>query len=346
MDKWRARTGFGLVLLGMGMAAPARAEGPAPSAAQAAQEQGASERADALVKQGNALANKDRWAEAEPLFQEAFRLKQSYDIAGNLGLAESALGRWRQAAAHLRFALDGFPANGKPEHRKLLELSFQRARAEVGALAVDVDTAGAAVLVDGEPAGFAPLGREVFVEPGAHTVEARLAGREGATLRVEVPKGGSATAELRLPARRAEPIPPGRQAPRPAAAVRELPLVPVLVGGGLALIGLGTGVGLTVAANAKSSDARSLRAQVSTSWACHAPAAEMEARCSSLHDALRAKDSLTNGAVGAFIVGGVLLAGTAGFVVWDRLRDGRSTAVGVVPSVGPRAGGVTVVGTW
>jgi hypothetical protein len=37
--------------------------------------------------------------------------------------------------------------------------------------------ASAEVLVDGKAVGTAPLASEVFVEPGAHTIEARLSRR-------------------------------------------------------------------------------------------------------------------------------------------------------------------------
>src|SRR4051812_2896716 len=93
----------------------ARAADPPASASDDA----AGARADDLAHKGNDLALKLRWKEAEPLFQQAWALKHSYDIGGNLGLAELALGKYRDAAEHLSYALKTFPANGKGPHREL-----------------------------------------------------------------------------------------------------------------------------------------------------------------------------------------------------------------------------------
>src|ERR1700678_2908811 len=82
------------------VAAPARAQRPSTIIEQ---DRVAGDRADELFRSGNVLAKKDRWTEAEPLFREAWTLKRSYDIAGNLGIAEAALGRWCDAAEHLSF---------------------------------------------------------------------------------------------------------------------------------------------------------------------------------------------------------------------------------------------------
>ena len=42
-------------------------------------------RADELARQGIELGKKHKWIEAEVLFREAWSVKQSFDIAGNLG---------------------------------------------------------------------------------------------------------------------------------------------------------------------------------------------------------------------------------------------------------------------
>ena len=55
----------------------------------------ASDQADELLKRGLGLAKVDRWAEAEPLMRQAWELKRSYDIAGNLGIVEAARSEWR-----------------------------------------------------------------------------------------------------------------------------------------------------------------------------------------------------------------------------------------------------------
>src|SRR6185369_11615173 len=96
------------------------------------------------------LALKLRWKEAEPLFQQAWALKHSYDIGGNLGIAELKLGKYRDAAEHLSYALKTFPANGKGPHRDLIQESLGKAKAQVAMVTIEVNQKGALVLVDGK----------------------------------------------------------------------------------------------------------------------------------------------------------------------------------------------------
>src|SRR5690242_465502 len=111
------RLSFLVLAISAGVVSAHAADPPAPPAADDA----ASKRADELTHQGNEFAVKLRWKEAEPLFRQAWALKHSYDIGGNLGLAELALGKHRDAAEHLSYALKTFPANGKGPHRELLQ---------------------------------------------------------------------------------------------------------------------------------------------------------------------------------------------------------------------------------
>src|SRR5580704_8866675 len=168
----------------------------------------ASAQADDLTHRGVDLLKKHQWAEAEDLFRQAWALKRSYDIAGNLGLAEAGLGKWRDAAEHLTLAIATFPANGKAAHRDLLREKLASAREHIGGLAIEVDAAGAEVLVDGKSVGTAPLAGEVLVEPGAHVVEAQLAGRGAARGEASVVAGGSASVTLALKGEQAPPPPP------------------------------------------------------------------------------------------------------------------------------------------
>lgn len=154
--------------------------------------------ADALTKKAVDALKRDAPAEAEKYAREAWALKQSYDIASNLGLAELGLKKHRDAAEHLAYALRFFPANGKPEHKKLLDVSFEKAKAEVAAITVRVSIDRAAVTVDGKAAGAAPLAGPLFLEPGEHTIEARLEGYKVASAKVQAAKGGASDVTLTL----------------------------------------------------------------------------------------------------------------------------------------------------
>ena len=89
------------------------------------------------------------------------------------------------------------------ERRSVEELLAQ-ARVKVGAITVRVEPAGAEVFVDGKAVGKAPLAGEVFVEPGARVIEAKLAGYEAAQACVDhvsagakCDVGGTASMEVR-----------------------------------------------------------------------------------------------------------------------------------------------------
>ena len=144
---------------------------------------------------GNRAFKEGKFAAAEEAYRAAFALKKGYDIAGNLGAAELALGLHREAARHLAFTLRLFPITGDPALREQMKKAFEQCRREVGALRVKVAPAGAAVRVDGAPVtteeepraagvsaapdGEAPQVDEVFVDPGEHVVEAALEGYTG-----------------------------------------------------------------------------------------------------------------------------------------------------------------------
>ncbi len=172
----------------------------------------ASARADALNKRAVDALKRDAYAEAEPLARQAWALKHSYDIASNLGLAELGLKKSRDAAEHLAFALRTFPANGKPDHKKLVELSLARATADVGAVELTVSVDGAAIFVDDQRVGVAPLRDAVFLNPGPHVLRAELAGYEDAKQDVTAERGRSTPATLTLAPKGPERCP---RRPRP-----------------------------------------------------------------------------------------------------------------------------------
>jgi hypothetical protein len=230
-----SKLSFVLFLVVTGMHARAQAQPAAQATVDAS-----SVRADDLAQKGNDLALQDKWTEAEPLYQQAWALKRSYDIGGNLGITELALGKHRDAAEHLSFAIGHFPANGKPEHRDLLLEKLTDAREHVGVRTIEVSAACADVLVGGATVGVAPLPSEVFLVPGTTTVEARLAGYEAEQRTVNIVAGSSDRIVLNL---------------RPSGATGGLPV------GALALgcLAAGFGLAVTIAAYRKRTSAAALR---------------------------------------------------------------------------------------
>lgn len=299
---------------------------------------GASDAAGELFDKGNAFYHQSRWAEAEVQFQKAWNVKQSFDVAANLGDCELQIGQNREAAEHLAFAVRAFPVSGKPVLLERLRQRFAEARALTSALHIRVDIKGAEVTVDGRSVGVAPLADEVFVDPGARVVEARLEGYDVGRANVMAAKGTTQEVTLTLPRKGVEPIVP------PTSGAK----LPILLGGAaLGLVALGAGIGFTVAANGKSTDADALVAKLPSSSSCAgAPATVFAADCKTLKFTLSGQSTMRNAAVISFAAGGVFALVTAGLGVW-KLKTPASTGVlHVTPVVGTREGGVILGGAW
>ncbi len=77
---------------------------------------------------GNRAFKEGRFDAAEKAYEAAFALEKGYDIAGNLGAAELAQGKHREAAQHLAFTLRLFPITGDPALRERMKKAFEQCR--------------------------------------------------------------------------------------------------------------------------------------------------------------------------------------------------------------------------
>jgi hypothetical protein len=227
-----------------------------------------SDRAEQAFKDGNRAFAAGDYHAAFDAYRAAWSLKQTFDIACNLGRTEVELSLARDAAEHLDYCLRTFSVSSRGEVRdanKRFRELFARVRREVAALSVEAHPAGAEITVDGASYGLAPLGHDLFLNPGEHRVGARLSGFQDQERLVLAEAGGDVNVSLTLehaptPALEATPIappPPREEAPPPARGVE--PRTVVLVAGtGLSLVALGIGVGFTLDASAAQDDAKSL----------------------------------------------------------------------------------------
>jgi hypothetical protein len=313
------------------------------------------DRADDLSKRGLALASGEKkYPEAEALLREAWGLKRSYDIAANLGIVDTKLEKWREAAELLSYAFRTFPGNGKPEHKRLIETTLAKAAQHVAAVKLIVRAKAAApgdapvehaeVSVDGTSVGVTPV-ETVFLDPGQHTLAAERPGVGAGSRVVDAQAGASMDVEVVLQ-RQADPPPGG---PGPAA---RRPLWPTLVTGGAAILAVGVGAGLAGAASAKRSDAVAVRMQLGTGTpACAGtPSPTAAASCQALQSDMVSHDMLDRAALGAFIAGGALAVAAAGLGAWaatgPKDDKGIKSSVRLAPLVGTSEAVVVVVGSW
>lgn len=330
----------GVLLVACALERAALAAGPVVPAEQAA---GVDAAAARWLSKGNAAFMEGRFADAEEAYREAWAVKKGYDIAGNLGAAELAQGKVREAAQHLAFTLRMFPITGEPALREQMQRALDQCRERVGAVRVKLDVKGAQVLVDGAPAGEAPLLDAVFVDPGLHTFEAKLEGYTGAPRRVKVASGG--VVELTLPL---EPV-PKRAIPLDEPAPRRRSPVPGIVLGAVAAAGFGAGAVFLGLEAARSSSAAAIRSQIlADHQSCVLGTASYDAsRCPGLQSTLRADDTFHNLAVGAFIVGGAAALGTGAFFLWPSKQPSRAGhALQVTPAFSAASSGIVLSGSF
>src|SRR5690242_20408101 len=115
------------------------------------------QRAKELAAEGTDLfANGDAKA-AEAKLEQAWAIKKTVDIAGNLGSVELELKEYDRAANHLAYCDRHLPVSTPAEARDRLRTQLGDAKKHVGALMLDVHPDGVEIDVDGEDAGRSPL---------------------------------------------------------------------------------------------------------------------------------------------------------------------------------------------
>ena len=309
----------------------------APTAAQAQPPAAApSDEASELFKKGNEAYKQKKWAEAEKAFEEAFALKQAYDIAGNLGDVELLQGKHQEAAEHLEYSLRNWPA-GQEANRKRTAERYAQAKQKVGAITLKVSE-GAEITVNGKSVGKSPLPGPVFVSPGAATVIATI-GDKTMKKTVALDVGESREVEIVIEGEAAAvgPVaPPSENGSAGASASgsatgdvkpptgSSFKTIGMIASGAVAVIGLGVGVGFYMKKQSAKDEAESIRNDNKLgSSGCAGGSAP--AACADLADANdRAESSGTFSTIG-FIGAGV---GAAGFVAFALMPSSKnSTAV-------------------
>lgn len=328
----------------------------------------ASQKADEYFQQGKSLYKLNKLKDARDAYLSAWNLKRSYDIAANLANAELQIGMKRDAAEHFAFCIRSFPPTGSKAQLDAVKARFEEARSEIGVLLVKTSTDGADLFLDGKPLGRMPSSEEIFVEPGARTLEAKLVGYATATQVVQVRKGQAQTVTLTLvpavptaPTSSVEPrrSASGSGAPPPPPPIGGTATPPtksggpsralLVAGGALAAGGMAAGIGFTVAANNKSAEADEIGARLGGRTTCTPTSATAgSSDCKAVKSALTNQSTLSNAALAGFAVGGAFALATAGLGVWSLLTPQKENKVTVraVPVAGAQGGGLSVVGTW
>jgi len=310
----------------------------------------AADRAKKLYEDGAKAAGLNQWERARAVFAEAWRLKQHWQIAVNLGQAELKTGKYRDAAEHLAYFLREGQAAGAAD-RKKGEAMLAEARKHVGELAVTVNRAQAEILVDDQVVGRAPLGNTLFVDPGQHVVVARLDGYTSIRESQQVYAGTTAQFDFQLTEivelKPALPAPVAKVDIKPSAAGDNRRWWIAGGGSSIAVAAAAFGITYTLKANAASENATkklanlqtNLRGQAGSVCGKRAPTIAAQS-CSEIKNSLVSQDRFTTIAVTSLLAASASAAGTLALVMATRPAP-RSLESGlrVVPVVDTTYGG-------
>ena len=137
---------------------------------------GSNDDAEKLIRHGIQLRKTHDDESAAREFQKAYDLVHTPRAAGQLGLAEQALGRWEDAERHVGEALRATDDAWVTKNQTSLAGALGIIQGHLGRIEVTGDPEGAEVSVNGRPAGRLPLADAVAVSAGEVDVDLRAPG--------------------------------------------------------------------------------------------------------------------------------------------------------------------------
>ena len=131
---------------------------------------------DAVIARGVALRKEGDDQAARDLFMKVYERSHTARAAGQLGLAEQALGRWEEAEAHLREALRSPNDSWVKKNHDALSRDMLLIKAHIARVEIVGDPEGAEILVNGRTVGKLPLSGPISTSAGSVDIEARAPG--------------------------------------------------------------------------------------------------------------------------------------------------------------------------
>ena len=145
-------------------------------------------------KEGVGYFDKKDFAKARVAFLQAYALKKHPAVLINLAQSELRSGHEADAAKHFaQFSREQKDATDA--ERQSAETGLAAAKALVAEVALEVDTAGAEIYIDGDLEGTTPLPGAVYLAPGSHELQAR---KEGKTAKAPITASAGQSTSLSL----------------------------------------------------------------------------------------------------------------------------------------------------
>jgi hypothetical protein len=293
-----------------------------------------------LIEQGIALRRDHRDLEALGLFERAYAGHSSPRAQAQVGLAEQALARWRDAEVNLRASLSASSDAWIASKRELLEDALAFVAQHLGSVVVTCNVGGAHVQIDGEKIGSTPLEQAIRVPIGDALLSVHADGFTAAERTVHVETGLTARVEMTLtPASTTSAVPAPLPGPMPNPAGESLHRAapqgrpmdwPLIASAAVGAVGLGLGVGFGVDVF----EVKAARDGHCANGFCDANGLALDARAR--------REAWVS--TGGFAVG-VAATGLAGWLLW-RPSSKRARATGITPTVSSRGLAIEWSGQW
>lgn len=274
---------------------------PAPTSSQAKD----------LLRTGLECIEAGRHEAARVILLEALDLQPSYDVYGALGRAELELRRYRDAAEHLDRSIRNFPQGEDREVLSEMQEGLTLARRYVATVRVVVRPPGFEVTVDGRNFGPSPFAGDVFLDRGSHEVEARSLD-EIATRQVEVEAGDTYEVELQVRAPAMAALAPPVTEPTPREPADNRSLIPVVIGGSVAAIGVGMLIGFGMAAGSDDNELERLIRENGDSGCL----GRATASCAAQRQTAESYDRNLDLATAGLVIAGAAAVGTIVYWYW------------------------------
>jgi len=231
----------------------------------------------------------------------------AFDAVAFLGQTELSMGKYRDAAEHLTFAIENTPASKAEEAVPLLKSDLAEAKTHLTTLRITVDQPDADVALDGKILAKSSLDTDVYVDPGKHVISATHATLGSTESAIDTKAGEESTIALQLikpPPKAVEAAPapelktpadldkPSNIATSSPPAVEpkrgiEARTIVLIAGGAVTLIAAGTATYFGLKARSARNDADGLLTDAQKQFGtnpCSSLAGQSSQLCATMHD--------------------------------------------------------------
>lgn len=289
----------------------------------------------------------------------------AYDAIGLLGQTELTLGKYRDAAEHLTFAIQNTPSGKAESALPPLKEDLGEAKTHITTLWITVTQPDAEVMVDSKVVGKSPIDVAVFMDPGKHTISASHPTHGNAESTLDAKPGEEKAVALKLekqtktspPALKYTPDdldkpskitvnPPPPVEPKSGMEGRTIVLI---AGSAVTLVAAGTATYFGFKSRSLGKDADSMATRIEGTYgnnACAAPTGGASGLCADFLG--KRNDQRDAGRIAnvSFVVAGVAAAATGlTYLLWPRAKTATSAFV-MAPITAPNAGGLILQGNF